>query len=185
VNRRIASFLFAIGLCVAAHAAPAFAEMFRCVSPDGSVTFTDNEAACPNAQKHEASGRLQSVSTDESDAAPSPAAPLAEQRIERQQAAAEERARKELWQQKKRGAEEELRKISDRQSRLSRVVAGCNRGSEIVTRDSTGIKYRVPCDEIRQQQAENERRAGEIREYLANGLRRECREAGCLPGWIR
>lgn len=184
---KIRTLVSLTGLVVgfAALADAAHADVFRCVSADGSVTFTDNEAACPKAQKHEALGRVQNLPSAKSAAEPSPAAPLTTQRLDRQQAAAEERARKQIWQEKKRAAEDELRSLNDRQSRLERVVTGCNRGSEIITRDSTGIKYKVPCSEIRQQHGENARKATELRDYLATGLRRECREAGCLPGWIR
>lgn len=186
MNQRIFLSLFAVALAAATFADAAFAEMFRCVSPSGSVSFTDNEAACPGAEKHEASGRLQTVSGKSSDPEPaSPAAPLSTQRLDRQQAESEQRAQRELWQSKKRTAEEDLRRLEARQARLARVITGCNRGSEILTRDSTGIKYQVPCDEVRQQHEENAEQAAELREYLANGLRRECRESGCLPGWIR
>jgi hypothetical protein len=97
----------------------------------------------------------------------------------------EERAQKAHWQQKKRMKEEELRVLQERHAQLERFVTACNRGNEIISRDSTGIKYQVSCDRIRKEYAETEARQKPIREYLESGLRRECRQAGCLPGWIR
>ena len=96
-----------------------------------------------------------------------------------------ERAQKAQWQQKKRSKEEELRLLRERNDRLARYVKACNRGGEIITRDETGIKRTVPCDEIRSEYDESLKRQESIREYLESGLRRECRRAGCLPGWIR
>jgi len=43
----------------------------------------------------------------------------------------------------------------------------------------------VPCDDIRREHAATADEAEALRAYLDTGLRRECRQAGCLPGWIR
>lgn len=185
MNRRLLLYFFAANFFVATYADAVHAEMFRCVSADGRVTFTDNAVACPRAKKHEIPDRLQTVITRPPTAEPSPAAPRPSPRLDRQRAAEEARVEKQVWQQKKHAAEEKLHRLESRRSRLARVVTGCNRGAEIIARDATGLPYRVSCDEIREQQADNEEQADQLREYLASGLRRECREAGCLPGWIR
>jgi hypothetical protein len=129
---------------------------------------------------------VQTISSDPRSAGLEPAAPPSALGLEDRKRDAEgDQAQKQLWQQKKTAAEEELRNLEERRTRLARVVACCNRGSEIVTQDSTGLKYQVSCDEIREQYEANDEQAAELRAYLATGLRRECREAGCLPGWIR
>jgi hypothetical protein len=174
-----------LGLFLATPSGDANAEMFRCVSPDGRVTFTDNATACPRATKHETSDRLQTVPSESSSEGSSPATPESPRRPDPRSTLEEERVQKHHWQQKKHAAEEELRTLEERQERLARVVTGCNRGAEIITRDATGIKYQVSCDEIRHEHGQAKEKAAELRKYLAGGLRRECREAGCLPGWIR
>jgi hypothetical protein len=184
MNHRRALLLSSIAFVLGSVPGAALAEMYRCVSPDGRVTFTDNASACPGAQKHEAFDRVQTLSSDPTDPAPPPAAPASERYRDAQKALDDDRAQKQHWQQKKHAAEEELRALEARQTRLTRVVTGCNRGAEIITRDSTGIKYKLSCDEIRREHDAAEEQAEELRAYLASGLRRECREAGCLPGWI-
>jgi len=161
------------------------AEMFRCVAADGSVTFTDNAAACPRAEKHETSDRVQMLPSAPSDADALPAAPRSAPGSDASTSVEAEQAQKQVWQQKKSDAEARLRDVEARVIRLQRVVAGCNRGAEIVTRDATGLKYEVPCDEIRREHELAEAEAENLRDYLATGLRQECRESGCLPGWVR
>jgi len=170
--------------CLLGAAAPADAEMFRCVAPDGSVTFTDNAVACPGAQKHEAEDRVQRVSPGVEDVGPAAvrrAAPPSKAGLDLEA----EEAQKQVWQQKKREAEARLRDLEARETKLRRLVVGCNRGAEIITRDVTGLKYEVPCDDIRREHAATADEAEALRAYLDTGLRRECRQAGCLPGWIR
>ena len=173
-----------LGACLALIVLPgaAIAEMYRCVNQNGEVTFTDNAAACPGAAKHTSQGRLQEISSGSD---PVPAAPETPLLRSAPDPAADQNAQKAHWQQKKLAAEEELRAHEERRLRLARVVTGCNRGAEILTRDSTGIEYEVPCDDIRREHAEAGEQAERLRKYLASGLRRECRQAGCLPGWIR
>jgi hypothetical protein len=160
------------------------AEMFRCVAPDGSVTFTDNAAACPRAQKHEAEDRIQRVSPGVEAVGPA-AMRRADSPSKVELDLEAEEAQKQVWQQKKREAEARLRDLEAREARLRRLVVGCNRGAEIITRDVTGLKYEVPCDEVRSEHRATELEAEQLRDYLDSGLRRECRRAGCLPGWIR
>ena len=42
-------------------AAPAGAEIYRCVGADGSVRFTSRADACPDAQAHQPKGAIQQV----------------------------------------------------------------------------------------------------------------------------
>jgi len=178
--QRLATALAATAL--AAAGAAANAEVYRCVGPDGQMRFTDDPSACPGARKHDSPAKLQTVSTPAADSAP----PLDAMDGAAAEAAIDhDRAHKRLWQQKKRIAEEKLRVLVDREAKLEPAVTGCNRGAEIISRDDAGLKYRVSCDEIRAQHAEVRDEAEELRRYLDEGLQRECREAGCLPGWIR
>ena len=159
------------------------AELYRCIGPDGGLVFTDDESTCPGASEHESSGALQ---THRVETPPSPAA--ASPRLKRRPNSARTDGRtamKNHWQSKKRAKENELRVLQERSQYLSRFVAGCNRGSDIITRDETGIKQTVSCDKIRAEYEQSLERQQPIRDYLDGGLQRECREAGCLPGWIR
>jgi len=175
---------FAIAVAAAAGGAPgpASAEFYRCTGPDGRAIFTDNPAGCPGAKEHEPVGKLQTIPTERN---PRPAAPDPGERGAPFDRLEEERAQKEHWQQKKRMKEEELRLLQERHDQLSRYVTACNRGMEVISRDETGMKYRVSCDEIRKEYEKTEALQQPIREYLETGLARECRQAGCLPGWIR
>jgi len=169
-------------LASAAMALPAAAELYRCTGPGGDIIFTDDKSNCPGAAKHDPQAELQTVPADTESPAAAPARATRDSYARR---AAHERAQKVQWQQKKRSKEEELRMLQARQSQLARYVKSCNRGVEIIGRDETGIKYRVSCDHIRQEYAENEARQVPLRDYLTTGLQRECRQSGCLPGWIR
>jgi len=180
------ALLRAIAILVTAAAAaasgPASAEFYRCTGPDGRIVYTDNRATCPGAEEHEPRGEIQTIRTDEG---PEPAARAPSTQDSSVLQAESERAQKEHWQQKKRMKEEELRALRERHAQLAKYVTGCNRGMEIISRDETGIKYRVSCDEIRKEYQQAEALQEPIREYLETGLERECRQAGCLPGWIR
>jgi hypothetical protein len=178
--------LRAIAILVTAAAAGASglatAELYRCTGPDGRIVFTDNRATCPGAEEHEPRGEVQTIPAED-DSQPAAAAarsqPASIPQLE------SERAQKQHWQQKKRMKEEELRLLQERHAQLAKYVTACNRGMEIISRDETGIKYRVSCDEIRKEYQQTEALQKPIREYLETGLERECRQAGCLPGWIR
>jgi hypothetical protein len=176
--------LIAIVVTTAAAGAPspASADLYRCTTPDGRTVYTDNRAACPGAEKHEPRGKVQTLRTEES---LEPAAPAPRARDSSVRQIENERAQKAHWQQKKRMKEEELRALQERHAQLEQYVTACNRGSEIISRDETGIKFRVSCDRIRKEYQEAETLQESIREYLETGLERECRQAGCLPGWIR
>jgi len=170
----------ALGLAVAGPPLPdASADLYRCVRDDGGIVFTDDASVCPGGRKHEPRGLLQTVGGD---AAQGPAAPeprAAEPPIDDMTAA------RAQWQQKKRGAEETLQQVEERRAKLEEFVTACNRGLAVVSRDETGLKYQVPCERIRDEHRDAEAEAERLREYLASGLERECRQSGCLPGWIR
>jgi hypothetical protein len=180
----LARISFAIAAMAAAVGAgsPAAAGLYRCTKPDGTIVYTDNAATCPGSEKYEPRGRLQTLPTEDD---PLPAAPAEAARAPSLDRFENEQAQKEHWQQKKRMKEEELRELQRRHDQLAQYVTACNRGMEIVSRDETGIKYRVSCDRIRKEYQETEDLQEPIRAYLETGLERECRQAGCLPGWIR
>jgi len=174
--------LIAIVVMAAAAGAPASAELYRCTGPDGRTIYTDNRATCPGAEEHEPQGKVQTLSSEENS---QPAAPTPTTRGSSVRDLESERAQKEHWQQKKRMKEEELRQLQERRAQLAKYVTGCNRGMEIISKDETGIKYRVSCEKIRKEYQDTEDLQEPIREYLDTGLEQECRQAGCLPGWIR
>ena len=171
-----------VAIAAAGTPSPASAGLFRCTGPDGRTIYTDNRAVCPGAEEHEPKGKVQTIPTEER---PEPAAPAPKARDSSVRQIENERAQKAHWQQKKRMKEEELRELQERHAQLEQYVTACNRGMEIISRDETGIKYRVSCDEIRKEYQQAEALQEPIREYLETGLERECRQSGCLPGWIR
>jgi hypothetical protein len=159
-------------------AIPAQAGLYRCQLPDGRTTFTDDPSKCPGAQEHELSGRVETVTTHR------PAAPARALR----QPSLETRARADQarkWREKRLRAEGDLVKLGERREKLRSFVTHCNRGGEVIRRDSTGIKHTISCTRVRRDYASLEKQQEEIRAYLDEGLEDECRRAGCLPGWIR
>jgi len=183
LKQRVKSVLALSFAALLWEAAPAHADLYRCIGPDGGLVFTDNESICPGAATYEPSGALQ---THRSEAPPSHAAdsPWVKRRPNLSPAN-EQTAMRHHWQEKKIVKERELRVLEERSEYLSRFVTGCNRGAVVVGRDETGIKRTVSCDKIRAEYQQNLERQQPIREYLDSGLQRECRRAGCLPGWIR
>jgi len=164
-------------------AANASADVYRCTDPDGRLVFTDDESTCPGAPKYEPAGAVQLHRSEE----PPPAdiVPPATQTTPDPIRADGRSAMKQHWQAKKRASEDELRMLEERSEYLSRFVTGCNRGAGVTTSDETGIKRTVSCEKIRAEYEQSLARQKPIRDYLDGGLQRECREAGCLPGWIR
>jgi hypothetical protein len=182
MNRIALHFALAVGWCITLASAPALADLYRCTGPNGDIVFTDDLSTCPGATKHEPAGAVQQVETK---SAPPAAARTAAQRAAPAASAGDQEALKRHWLEKKRAKEEELRALEEKTDYLSRYVTGCNRGADVITRDRTGMKRTVPCDEIRSEYERALNQQDALRDYLADGLRRECRKAGCLPGWIR
>lgn len=170
-------FLLAIGA-----PDPATADLFRCTGPDGRTVFTDSRATCPGANEYEPRGAVQGISNDEE---ATPAAPMPRPRSVERPAPDDRRAEKAVWQHRKQEKQQELAHLETRAKELKEYLTACNRGVDILARDEAGIKYRIPCDRIQREYDEKTARIEPLREYLDSGLARECRRAGCLPGWIR
>jgi hypothetical protein len=159
-------------------ALPAHAELYRCKLPDGRTTFTDDSSKCPGAPAHELSGRVETITTHR------PAAPA--RALRRPSLATRARAdQARVWREKRLRKEQELVKIGKRREKLRSFVTHCNRGGEVIQRDSTGIKHTISCSRVRRDYASLDEQQEEIRSYLDEGLEEECRRAGCLPGWVR
>jgi hypothetical protein len=161
-------------------AAPAAAEIYKCVGDDGKTTFTSRADSCPGATLHRPKGRLQTVpSSDGPRPAPARAArpPAA--------AAGQQQADAARWRAKRTKAEQEKAEIAGNLEAYRRIVTGCNRGATYTVKDETGIKREFSCDEARSTYDRMQQRQAEIDGYLTGGLTDECRRAGCLPGWIR
>jgi hypothetical protein len=171
--------IFALG---AAFSGPADAELFRCTGPDGRTVFTDCRATCPGADEYEPSGAVQKISRDSGS---TPAAPMPRRLSTNPSTATTRAGEKADWQRRKSLKQQELDRLEARTADLKGFLIACNRGADIVRRDETGIKYRVPCEQIRKEHDDGLARLPRLREYLESGLARECRRAGCLPGWIR
>ena len=174
--------------CVAGFALPASAELFKCRGPDGRMIFTDQKEQCPGADPftpeaviHKAEPPAAAATGAGVDARPDPASARRKARLVREA----EESQAAHWRQKKTAAETELVEIAERRDWLQQYVAHCNRGGTITTRDDAGIKQVVKCSVIKDEFYSLDARASEVQAYLDEGLRDECRKAGCLPGWIR
>jgi len=160
----------------------AAAELRRCVGADGRIVFTDSESRCPGTEPITAPDSVQRV-----DPAARKPRPASRSRVRRdpkldQQA---EAAEAERWRQKKALKEDELRHLISRRESLREYVGHCNRGGYVIARDASGIKHKVNCSALRAEFSSLDDREASIRAYLESGLADECRQAGCLPGWIR
>ena len=179
-KRHVRAALVAVA-AASALALPASAGLFRCQLPDGRTVYTDDASRCPGAKEHQPTGAIQSV-TQTPTAPAQPAAPRRSRAALQEAADASAEAR---WRQKKAGKEAELKSLLARKQYLNRYVSHCNRGGEIFAKDDAGLKYGVPCDQILGEFEGIDERIATVRAYLDEGLREECRRAGCLPGWIR
>lgn len=163
-------------------APPAAAGLFRCELPDGRVVYTDDSSKCPGSPPHEPSGSVQTVPSVPAPAAagvvpPEPGAAALDEEVGE--------AAETHWRSLKRRKEEELRRVERGHEDLARFVAHCNRGGALFTQDTAGLKHGVSCDEVRSESEKLEARARELRAYLDDGIYQECRQSGCLPGWLR
>jgi hypothetical protein len=158
---------------------PARAELFRCKRPDGSVTYTDDAAACPGAVPHATKGEIQRVPRGAAPAAATSPATTPPASFDSQ--AGEEAA----WRQRAAAARAELADVERREVELREYVTACNRGATLLARDDAGLNHTVSCDSARGAWQQAQARRDQLRQYLAVGLQDECRRSGCLPGWIR
>ena len=163
-------------------AAPAAAEIYKCVGADGKTTFTSRPDGCAGATPHQPKGRVQTVpSSGVRTSAPAPA------RAARPAAAraGQEQADAARWQAKRAEAEREKARVDANVESYRRIVTGCNRGASYSIKEDTGIKRDFSCEEARSRYEQMQQRKAELDAYLTDGLAEECRRAGCLPGWIR
>jgi hypothetical protein len=183
------ALLFAAASAFAvASAAPA--EIFKCVGPNGDVRFTSNAAQCPNTAPHAPKdGALQRV--EKAEAPLTSARPGALTNVRRSAApaardAAAASASESAWRNKRAEAERNLRTLEAAHEQVMAAVRWCNKGHGVTTENTrTGIRQQVPCGDIDADRVKIESELASARGYLATGLEEECRQAGCLPGWIR
>ena len=169
--------------CAGFPEAGAAADLLRCTGPDGRTIFTDDKSVCPDAKPYEPSGSVQSVeskpSAPKSEDAPAPpgaqAAPAADPQA----------AQAEVWRERKRSKQEELRQVMAEHTTLQSYVTFCNDGHTVFARDTAGVKERIPCSQLHARLTALGARETELRNYLEHELPEECRRAGCLPGWVR
>lgn len=161
-------------------ALPASAGLFRCELADGRTVYTDNAALCPGAKEHQPVGAVQSVTNTPS---ARPAAPRRSSTAALQEAA--DAGAEARWRQKKASSETELQRLEKRREYLNRYVSHCNRGGDLFGRDAAGLKHGIPCSQVLGEFDGIDAKIASLRAYLDEGLRDECRRAGCLPGWLR
>jgi hypothetical protein len=178
--------LAVLAICVAL-AAPANAEVFKCVGPNGEIRFTSDAAKCPNAAPHApksaAVQRVDGAGPQLATARPgAPARPRTSAPAAHDESAMQEQA----WRQKKSAAEQELRALEAALEHILAAVRWCNKGHGVTKENPrTGLREDVSCENVYD---ERDRLDGEVeakRAYVATGLEEECRRTGCLPGWIR
>jgi hypothetical protein len=166
--------------------AAASAEIFKCVGPNGEVRFTSNAGECPNATPH--APKADAVQRATKSAAPlATARPGAAASARRSAApAAQDTGAEALWRGKRREAERAARVLEGEHDRVLAAVRWCNKGHGVVTENPrTGIRESVPCSAIAAERHRIESELAKARRYLESGLEEECRQAGCMPGWIR
>ncbi len=179
LRRRLSTAAPIVAIAIlAASALPAQAGLYRCQLSDGGTTFTDDPSKCPGAREHELSGRVETITTHRPAA---PARALRQRSLEYQVRADQEKQ----WREKRLRKQEEFVKLGERHEKLRSFVTHCNRGGEVIRRESTGIKHTISCSRVRSEFTGLEKQREEIRAYLDEGLDDECRRAGCLPGWVR
>jgi hypothetical protein len=178
--RRRSAFVWIAASLAVADAVPAD-DLYRCEGPNGDTVFSDDPRTCPGAKPHQPQGALQTLRSPRP-SRPAESPPARGATVTRPDPTA---AMKAHWRAKRRGAELDLHALEARVADLNRFVAGCNRGGTVISEGPDGLRRAVPCGEIRREYDELIAKRRSLRDYLEKDLRRECREAGCLPGWIR
>ncbi len=176
-GQRLSLAIAAIAL--AASAAVATAELYRCVRADGSTVFTDSQATCPGVPEHHPTGEVQNYR---------PAAPAraAASRTESPATTASRSADSEAsWREKKHQTAEELSAITAHINQISPFVKTCNRGGSVYRTLENGLRSGVSCEWLRDEIPKLERQRNALQDYLDHGLHDECRKSGCFPGWLR
>jgi hypothetical protein len=168
-----------LAVCVLVPAAGR-AELYKCRGPDGKTLFTSDRSQCPGAEVHEPSGRVQR-------SGPAPARRTAPAPTARPAAAApaSDEAEAHAWRAKRARAEASLRELDAQLATLHEVAGWCNRGHLVFQQDEDGLRHDVDCDEVDVQEKALRREQKRLQAYLDEGLEEECRQAGCLPGWLR
>lgn len=171
-----------------AAAAPAAAEIYRCVGANGEVRYVSSAAQCPNAlpvaPKESAVQRVGKSSAPLATARPGATSSSA--RRAASAAAANDAAQEIAWRNKKAEAERKVQVLEAQEKRLDAAMHWCNKGHEVVRKDPrTGIREEVPCERIQDDHERAEAELETARAYLGSGLEEECRRSGCMPGWIR
>lgn len=158
----------------------AHAELYKCQGADGKTLFTSDRSLCPGAAAHRPSGTVHRTEPSGPARAPSALRPARQA-----DPAADDAAGAEAWRAKRVAAESALRETELRLATAHQMTGWCNRGHEVYAEDGDGLRHDVDCDEIEATERALEREKERLAAYLAGGLEEECRQSGCLPGWIR
>ncbi len=178
----VLSMAVAALLCVASSAQ---AEIYKCVGPDGRMTFTSDPGSCPNAKPHVLKARVQSV-IDSSTSQAARARSAARAAAAAARSGGEERdGLEKMWRRKRGETQAKLQQVERSWTQLQSMIKGCNRGGEWFRKDEAGIRQHVPCEELQTRRQAIEKERDDLKEYLRIGIEDDCRRAGCIPGWIR
>ena len=156
-------------------------EIYKCRGADGKIVFTSSRAACPDAQPHVLKARVQNVIEPKG----APAAARGPARLAPAARSAQPDGLEKMWRRKRSETEQQLRQLDKQIQHSQAMVKGCNRGSEWYRKDDAGIRRHLSCDQVKAEFQKLQQERVELQTYLRSGLEEECRQAGCLPGWVR
>jgi hypothetical protein len=173
-------------------AAPAGAEIFKCVRADGSTVFVSEPDNCASGAvaPHVPKGSFHAIERDREPeasprelAAPPPTSPPPAAAAGA--SAGSEEALAAHWRRKRTEAERELDQVRANVVEWDKIATWCNRGGSLAVEDDGGGTKPYDCAEAIEAHATMIERQVELEHYLDEGLREECRRNDCLPGWIR
>lgn len=155
-------------------AGAARSELYRCVGPDGSVSFTDAAGACGSSSVYTPAGAIQRVP----EASPREASRESHSEAAPRAAAA---AEAERWREKRRQSQRERAALVQERERLGTYALWCYRGVKLYRKGDA----QPACGQVHRDIDALGERIAALDAYLEEGLAEECRQAGCLPGWVR
>lgn len=190
---RFPSFALVLGLSLLA--VPASARIYKCVASDGNVMFVSDPDDCVDGAvaPHRSQGAFHAIEA-RPDPVPEPAAtatPAAPEAAPPTPPAATapapvpEESEPARWKRKRVDAERELARLEANIGEWGKIATWCSRGGRLAVEDEVGSAQPYDCTQALEAHAQMTARHEELVHYLDQGLQDECRQAECLPGWLR
>ena len=181
--------IFALALALLA--APASARIYKCVASDGNVIFVSDPDDCVDGAvaPHRPKGAFHAIEPDrEPAAAVAPADPEAAPATPPAATApaeVPEESEPARWKRKRVDAERELAQLEANIGEWGKIATWSSRGGRLAVEDEEGGAQPYDCTQALEAHAQMTARHEELVDYLDQGLQAECRQAECLPGWLR